>query len=208
MNMIPSNGASIFAENPDITAPEARIIWHAALDPGTLCVTITPVDRRNPDRVRLAALAPWLTVVVDYAGREHAVLSDGWHHIRLDIEGGSLAGGGSALFAYRLGGLTSARTRLLPLRRFLDLAEHRRFTSTLFPRDPRIARWLLLLRIHDALAVGASQREIGRELFGAGQVALNWRGQSDALRSRVRRLAQDAAAMARGGYRLLMRRSH
>src|SRR3546814_9679819 len=82
----------------------------------------------------LEELAPWLTVVADRDGREHAVLSDGWRHIRLDVEAGTLAHGGRVLLLYRIAGLASARARLLPLRRFLDLAEHPRFPATLFPR--------------------------------------------------------------------------
>ncbi|WP_406693893.1 DNA -binding domain-containing protein [Sphingomonas cannabina] len=152
----------------------------------------------------LEELAPWLTVVAGPDGREHAVLSDGWHHIRLDVETGSLARGGRVLLLYRLQGLVSARPRLLPLRRFLDLVEHHRFAASLFPRDPYIARWLVLLRVHDALAAGASQREIAEVLLGAGHVG-DWKSRSDWVRSRVRRLVRGAGAMARGGYRSLMR---
>jgi hypothetical protein len=198
-------GAFTFAERPDLAAPEARIIWHADFDPGTLDVAVVPVDRADPDHIVLDNLAPWLTVVTDRDGGEHAVLSDGWRRIRLDVEAGSLARGGRVLFLYRLQGLASARARLLPMRRFLDLARHRRFTATLFPRDPYIDRCIRLLRVHDALAAGASQREIGEALFGAGHVARDWKGRSDSLRSRVRRLVRDAAGMAEGGYRSLMR---
>jgi len=63
-----------------------------------------------------------------------------------------------------------------------------------------------MLRVHDALQEGASQREIGATLFGDERVAHDWIGESDSLRSRVRRLVREANAMARGGYRQLMRR--
>jgi len=202
----PPSGAFTFAEHPGLAAPEARIIWHADLDPATLDVAVLPVDRDDPDHVALEELAPWLTVVADRDGREHAVLSDGWRHIRLDVEAGTLAHGGRVLLLYRIAGLASARARLLPLRRFLDLAEHHRFTAALFPRDPRLDRWLTLLRVHDALAAGAGQREIGQALFGADHVERDWKRRSDSLRSRVRRLVRDAVSMARGGYRSLLRR--
>jgi hypothetical protein len=203
---MPCPGGCTFAEHPDLPAPEARLIWHADFDPGTIGVVAVPADPADPDGVRIENIAPWLAIAIDEAGREHAVLSDGWHHIRLDIEEGRLAGQEAVLFQYRIRGLTSAEARLLPLRRFLDLCLHRRFARSLFPHDPRIDRWIDMLRVHDALGESASQREIGEALFGDERVRRDWSEGSDSLRSRVRRLVRDARAMARGGYRLLMRR--
>ncbi|MFA5969664.1 MAG: DUF2285 domain-containing protein [Sphingomonas sp.] len=165
-----------------------------------------PADPSDPDSIRVDRIAPWLSIAIDETGREHAVLSDGWHHIRLDIEEGRLAGQAAVLLHYRILGLASAEARLLPLRRFLDLCRHRRFARSLFPRDPRIDRGIEMLRVHDAIGQGASQREIGAALFGDERVARDWVGESDSLRSRVRRLVREAHAMARGGYRQLMRR--
>lgn len=165
-----------------------------------------PSDPADPDSIRTERLAPWLALATDSEGREHAVLSDGWHHIRLDVEEGRLAGQEAVLLRYRLHGLVSAESRLLPLRRLIDLCRHRRFARSLFPRDPRIARGIELLRVHDALEDGASQREIGIALFGDERIGRDWGGTSDSLRSRVRRLVREARSMARGGYRQLMRR--
>lgn len=198
-------GGFTFAEHPGRLAPDARIIWHAAFDPGTLAATAEPALVSDPDAISLDVLAPWLTTATDGDGREHVVLSDGWHHIRLDIEEGRLAGETAVLLHYRLYGLAAVETRLLPLRRLVDLCRHGRFTRSLFPRDPRIDRGILMLRVHDALNDGASQREIGVALFGAHRIAEEWNDPSDSLRSRVRRLAREARAMAHGGYRQLMR---
>lgn len=200
------NGGFIFAEHPGIAAPEARIIWQAELDPGTLRVAVIPVDRAGPDHLEVARLAPWLSVVIDGEGREHAVLSDGWRHVRIDVEAGSLVEGGLVMLEYRLVGLASAQSSASTLKRFLQLAIHRRFAASLFPPEPRMTRWLTLLRVSDALRAGASQREIGRALFGEERVDQEWDGRSDSLRSRVRRLVRDARAMAGGGYRALLRR--
>lgn len=202
---MPCPGGCTFAEHPDLPAPEARIIWHADFDPGALGVAAAPADPSDPDSIRIDQLAPWLAIAIDEAGREHAVLSDGWHHIRLDIEEGSLSGQEAVLLHYRMRGLASAEARLLPMRRFLDLCRHRRFARSLFPRDPRIDRGIEMLRVHDALREGASQRQIGAALFGDERVRRDWRDGSDSLRSRVRRLVRDAHSMARGGYRQLMR---
>lgn len=166
-----------------------------------------PAHPADPDGIPLADIARWLTVAVDAAGGEHAVLSDGWRHIRLDIETGLLAGADTVVLHYRLCGTVSAQTRILPLRRLLDLCRHHRFTRSLFPRDPRMPRFVAMLRAHDALCKGASQREIGAALFGEERVRNDWNAQSDSLRSRVKRLARDARRMAAGGYRQLLRGS-
>lgn len=199
-------GGCIFAEQPDRAAPSARIIWHADLDPGTIGVAALPADPSDPDSLRIDRISPWLAMALDAQGREHVVLSDGWHHIRLDVEEGRLSGQEAVLLHYRLRGLACAEQRLLPLRRLLDLCRHRRFARSLFPRDPRIDRWVDVLRVHDALSGGASQREIGAALFGHERVHRDWSEGSDSLRSRVRRLVREARDMARGGYRQLMRR--
>lgn len=167
---------------------------------------MTPTIDGDPDGVDPSILAPWLTVAADSDGIEHAVLSDGWHHIRLDVGFGTLTGGTPVVLSYGLRGLASAIVKLIPLRRLLDLCRHSRFAATLFPEDRRIARWIELLRVHDALTDGASHREIAIALYGDERVTREWSGRSDSLRSRVRRLAKDARSMARGGYRSLLLR--
>jgi hypothetical protein len=197
-------GGFTFAEDPAIAAPRARLIWHADLDPGTLAVEARPAARGDPDAVDPATLRTWLTAVAGGDGREYAVLSDGFHHIRFDLEAGTLSAG-PVVLRYRLEGSVSARPKLLPLRRLVEFSLHQRFQRSLYPPDPRVARWLTVLQVHDGLAAGASQREIGEALYGTERVAAEWEGRSDSLRSRVRRLAAEARRLARGGYRLLMR---
>jgi hypothetical protein len=196
-----------FAESPDISAQQARIIWDAAFDPATLAITVRPAQTAGPDLVDLDELTPWLTVADGHDGRQHAVLSDGLNRIRLDVIEGSLTASGRALIEYKISGIVTAQARIVPLRRFLHLARHRRFSRSLFPKDPRTSRWIALLRVHDAMHAGATQRDIGNMLFGAGRVARDWNGQSDSLRSRVRRMVGDARSLAQGGYRHLLRRS-
>ncbi|MGO7251562.1 hypothetical protein ACCS63_35090, partial [Rhizobium brockwellii] len=77
-------------------------VRHEALDPGTLSVTVMPASGLDPDAVNLDRLAPWLTVVEGRDAREHAVLSDGWRRIRVDVEAGTLREGGTVILAYRL----------------------------------------------------------------------------------------------------------
>lgn len=198
--MTPICGGCTFAESPEVEAPDARIIWHASFDPSTLEVIAEPHRAGDPDALDPFLLAPWLTVVAD-GGGEHAVLSDGWHHLRLDVVGGSLASG-PVLLHYRLHGIATVQRKILPLRRLLDLYRHRRFSAELYPRDRRIERWTQTLRVHDALVAGASQRDIGRVLFG-GDLAAGTRD-AESLRARVRRLVAEARLLGRGAYRTLL----
>ncbi len=114
--------------------------------------------------------------------------------------------GGHQCIEFRLGGGAAAAAQLLPLQRFLHLVRHRRFTRSLCRHDPRTSRWVTMLRIHDALCDGASHRDIGLALFGQDRIERDWTGDSDSLRSRVKRLVRDARIMAQGGYRCLLRR--
>jgi len=198
-------GGYIFAEDPGVAVPKAQIIWHADLDPGTLRVAVTRTTHDDPDRFDPLLLAPWLTIAIDAGGAEHAVLSDGWPRIRLDLTAGSLVSGEPVVLHYQLHGVPAALPKILPLRRLLDLCRYRRFAASLFPHDRKVGRWLQMLRVHDAVADGASQREIATALFGEDRIDQEWRGTSESLRSRVRRLVRDARVMASGGYRLLMR---
>jgi hypothetical protein len=129
------------------------------------------------------------------------VLTDGWHRIRLDVVSGSLAAGRPVLLRYALAGTLSAEAQLLPLRRLLHLYRYRRFASSLYPVDRRIDRAVTALRVHDAVAAGASHREIAQALFGAERVRKDWSIGSDCLRSRVRRLIVNARRMRNGDFK-------
>jgi hypothetical protein len=185
--------------------PEARLIWQADYDPGTLLVAAFPADRDDPDAIDPAALAPWLAMTADADGVVHAVLSDGMRRIRLDIVTGPLEPGRPVVMHYRLHGLRSARPKILPLRRLLDLCRYRRFTESLFPPDRRLARWAAELRVHDAVTAGASHRAIASVLYDTDIAARAWHADAEYLRARVRRLVREARTMAAGGWRWLMR---
>ncbi|MET3763136.1 DUF2285 domain-containing protein [Sphingomonas sp. UYEF23] len=165
-----------------------------------------PVAPGNPDRIEPGRLRPWLSVATDRDGREHAVLSDGLHHIRLDCDGGSLAGSRPIQLHYLIRGTVSAEPVVLPLRRFLHLHRYQRFSPKLFPADARVERWLTVLRIHDAARAGASHRDIAEIVFGQDRVPPGRAWKSEALNARVDRLAREARRMAAGAYRLLLAR--
>ena len=196
-------GGFTFAENPEISGPWARLIWSADSDPGTIEVEALPARPDSGDAVDPAAFAEWLSLVRAEDGREHVVISDGFRRIRLDIVAGSLAAGPVRL-RYRLEGISALRPRVLPLRRLLALCDNRRFAVSLFPVDPKIARLVAMLRVHDGLIAGASLGDLAEVLYGSDGGDAKVR-RSDSLRSRVRRLVREARAMAAGGYRDLMR---
>jgi hypothetical protein len=192
-------GGFTFAEDPTLAAPDARIIWHADMDPGALAAIAVASYRLTADTIDPAKLQPWLISVTDDEG-EHAVLSDGWRRIRIDLAEGSLAAGVPVILHYRLSGIDSIPPMLGPLRGLIHLVRHGAFARTLFPIDARIERHLLVLRVHDARVAGASQREIV-ETFYPGCNS----DRADSLRSRVRRMMREARRMADGGWRFLMR---
>lgn len=162
----------------------------------------TEID--DPDGLCVDRLTPWISSAIDPDGYQHIVLSNGWQRIRIDVDDGRLVEGHTFRLHYRLSGLRSAEPKLLPLRRFLDLCRYGRFARSLFPPDRRAARWLTTLQVHDALAAGASQREIGAVLFKPASNGNAWSDEEDWMRSRVRRLVREARQMARGGYRMLL----
>jgi len=206
---IHSFGGSTFAEDPRCDAIEARVIWDASLDPGTVQVRVIPASGSSADDFDPRRFKLKFALAVDRSGHEHAVLSDGFRHIRIDVTEGSLASGGPVLLQYVLTGFVGASTEacLVPLRRLAGLCRTGRFLPALFPRDPGLDRLVQELQVHDALAAGASQREIALHFFGKERIPADWRVASDSFRSRVRRLIRDARRMAGGGYRYLLGRS-
>lgn len=161
-------------------------------------------DRSDPDALALGELLPWLTAAVDAAGVEHAVLSDGRQHVRIDVEDGSLLAGRPVVLHYRIAGIVSAEQKILPLRRLIALLRHRRIGRSLIVRDPRMSRHVLALRVFDALAAGATRVEIAEALFDVSAAAPEVQ---DSLHSRVRRLVGETRRLRGGAWRMLMRRS-
>lgn len=180
-------------------------MWHADLDPFVLKVRAVPARVADPEAIDLARLARWATIVRG-GGREHVALSDGWHRIRIDVVEGTLIEDGPARLDYLLSGRTRVDAHVLTLRRMLGLWRTGRFTRMLYPPEPGLPRRLETLRVGDALADGASYREMAVALYGEDRVRADWKARSDFLMSRVRRRATEARAMAAGGWRTLLAR--
>ena len=169
-----------------------------------LAAVAVAADRFDPDALALGELLPWLTAAVDAAGVEHAVLSDGRQHVRIDVENGSLLAGRPIVLHYRIAGLVTAEPKILSLRRLIALVRQRRIGRSLIVRDPRMKRHVLALRVFDALAAGATRSDIAEELF---QLSAASPAVQESLYSRVRRLVGETRRLRGGAWRMLMRRS-
>ena len=200
----PAAWGCAFAEAADRSAPLAKIVWDASCDDSVLLVDAVPVAASDPDAFVLARFAGMATIVAGRDGRERVVISDGYRRIRIDVVHGSL-GAGPVLLRYRLHGFADLEARILTLRRLVALNRHGRFARSLHPREHLARRWIPMLRAHDAICAGATQREIADVLFGTKLARDAWRGPSDFLRLRVQRLIRAARHMVSGGYRTLLR---
>lgn len=199
----PSIGICAFLEDPRRSAPDARLLWRAGVDPFVLPVRAEPVARAA-DALELGRFADWTTCVAGADSTIHIAISDGWRRIRLDVLEGPFACGDPVRLHYQLAGFAGLEPRLVTLRRLLALWQRGSFCRTLFPPDRSIERAVQILRVGDALAAGASYREIAAALYGEGRASAEWRVRSDFLFSRVRRLAVESRRMANGGWRRLL----
>jgi hypothetical protein len=190
-------------ELPHRTVPDARPVWRGDLHPHVLVATATKADK-PPDAFDLSPLSRLVTLVREIEGGEHLLLSDGLRTLRIDIVEGRVAADPVELH-YRLSGRNSAKGPLLALRRLLALCDKGSFSRTLHPREPSARRWILALRVHDALAAGAGQREIAAELLSDAASEARWRVHAASVRSQVQRLVRATSALGRGGYREFLR---
>src|SRR3546814_6224745 len=112
--------------------------------------------------------------------------------LRLAIRSGSLCGGPVALTGHvaRLDPAT-----LAALTRLIALARDGCWRRSHFPAERRAKRWSQVLRVHDALLAGASQRDIADEFSGTAGVA-NWRVNAAPWRPRSQRIVQAARRAA------------
>src|SRR3546814_363670 len=102
---------------------------------------------------------------------EHWLFGLATRPLRLDIRSGSLCGDPVALVV-QVARLDAAT--IVALSRLIALAREGRWRPSHFPAERRAGRWSQVLRVHDALLAGASQRDIADEFFGTTGIA-HWR---------------------------------
>lgn len=197
------SGAATFGllrfEDPGRDALSARPFWRRNFDRAVLAAEVAPASWR--DWLDLRALAPFVTVIgcseADDAV-EHILVSDGLRSIRIDLLSGSLITGAVPM-RWRIEGVAEAASQLLALRQLIALTRCGRFARSLHTPERRARRWIEMLRVHDAIASGATHREIVAGLFGVDVAAPRWRVAAGPWRLRVQRLAAGArTALASG----------
>jgi hypothetical protein len=188
-------------EDAGVAAPIARPMWRAGMDPAVLVASAAPGSAQHGfDWRRLGMLA---RLVPGADGAEHLLISDGWQALRIDIVAGTLRRGPVELH-WQLAGLAVA-PQLETLRRLVVVARHGRFGMLVAPTKARTrARKLAtLLRVHDALADRASQRDLAETLFGLDPA--RWRIEAASYRARVQRLVHAARRTAALGPQAILR---
>lgn len=161
-------------------------------------------SRVGRDDLALDCCAARATVLARPGRPEELLLRDGVRHVRLSLRSGTVTEGPVRL-RFALRGLRDLERQLLTLRQVAALARSGRLPRRLAGTDPKNAHWIALLRVHDALATGAPQREIADGLFDQDWVARGWDGGSDFMRSRLRRMIVQQRRLVGGGYRALLR---
>lgn len=199
---LPEEFGLVAFEDPQLAVPRARPLWTAAAHPYVLPVAHAGPQVGFEDLFDLGLLAAFVTIVSsDHA--DHLLLCNGFHGIRLDGPPG-IFGNARVALSYRLEGVEGARRPMLTLRRFLALCQGGNFPRSLYPREPRARRWILMLRAYDALGAGVSQREIAAALLSRTVEEPRWRSRESSVRSQVQRLAVSARRFVDGGYRELL----
>jgi hypothetical protein len=191
----PDTFGLVVFERPELQVPLARPLWRSDADPCVLRAT-SEAAASNEDCFDLKRVEAIARLVAEN-GAEHLLLSDGLQVIRLDGPPGTFTSGPVCL-RYSLRGLASAEGPLLSLRRLLGLARTGSFAHSLHRREPRARRWVLMLRAWDALAAGASQRDIAEQLLGRSVAEPGWRARDPSIRSQAQRLVRSARLMADG----------
>jgi hypothetical protein len=112
---------------------------------------------------------------------------------------------GPVLLFHDLVGAADLEPAIAALRQFHRLCRTGEFLSESGPTLQQSRRLILALRTYDALAQGASIRDIGSMIHCDERVRADWPGSGDALKSQARRLIALAHHMVSGGYRRLLR---
>jgi hypothetical protein len=188
-------------EDPRLAAPAARPVWRSDWHGRVLAARAEPAGAAH-DRFDFSRFADLATMVKAPAGGEHILLAQAGSNLRLDIQAGTTLDGPVRL-AYLLAGIEAAVGPVQTLLALLGLLRRGQLDTP--PARSRNRRLILLLRTHDAIRSGATQREIASLLLTREPLPPRWRIEMPSLRSQAQRLVHGAAAMAGGGYRALLR---
>lgn len=178
-------------ENPEISAPTARPVWSASIDPTVIQARISDPAAKQDDRIDLLRWSQRVSVAIDEVGDEHVLITDGANALRIDLMEGSLIGCPSSL-TYFLEGITGLPAPISTLTRLILFQRTGRIGPGFPYTRKSYEKWILELRVADSLRAGASQQDIATTLFGHLRGPGRWRVGSNSLRLRVQRLVQRA----------------
>lgn len=116
-------------------------------------------------------------------------------HLRLDVTEGTLFDG-PILPHFHISGMAELSPKLDALNVLLRLSGGLDPAQAPVARDPRLPRLVEALRVRDALAEGASLREIGRVIQPGCD---DWPGDGEHMKSRARRFVALARKLERLG---------
>lgn len=184
--------------DPGLNFAVAPVLWSAAVDPSVLRVLVMRSCEPGARFDLRDSRVP--TALVTAGDCEHVLLGRGGTTVRLDVVAGSLLDGPVSL-AHDLA--LADEPAMAALRRFLHFCRVGVLPAYSPPASQRLGRQAVILRVADALAQGASIRDVGIMLYGAERVSKEWA--DEALKSQCRRLIAMARAMMRGGYKSLLR---
>ena len=185
-------------EDPALGAA-ARPIWRKDVLEDVLVASAVTARCDDPFDLRTVAHLATLSFSDDV---EHLLLSDGRRELRVDITRGTLTNGPVDL-RWSLSGSCHLGPTLDALSAFAGLARQRSMPR--MQTISRAARWAMVLRAHDAVAVGASQHDLAKMLYGHLVSPKRWRIETPEARSRVQRLVSQAKVMISGGWREFLR---
>ncbi|GLV24714.1 DNA -binding domain-containing protein [Sphingobium sp. TomTYG45] len=190
-------------ENSTLPAPDGAILWSSALDPSILRCLAVPAAIGQAGAFNLELCGEKAVVVKGGAGAEHILIGARPGGLRIDLLEGTLLQG-PVMLRYDFSAADDIEPSLTTLRAFHHLCRMGKLSHRAIKKRQRDRRVVDALRTHDALQAGASIRDVGILLFGAGRVAEEWGAPGEALKSQCRRMIALARRMAGGGYRCLL----
>jgi hypothetical protein len=192
-------GGCDFLADPSLRADQAAVIWHP--DEHDQVVLLTTA-RAASSGLRFAP-GNWPANILrrDAADGCHLVVGD--RTVRFQLWFPAAPSDGGVMTALLPADGTAAARAEATLRFWRYVRDGR--AEPVPARQPRSNRRVMMLRALDGHLDGAAYREIAEALFGAGRVADGpWK--TSPWRDRIIRLVRQGQAMAKGGYRHLLRR--
>ncbi|WP_341702840.1 DUF2285 domain-containing protein [Ferrovibrio sp.] len=140
----------------------------------------------------------------DTNGRQHILLASEGRSVQIVVDGASVLDGPVQLH-WQLTGLAHIKPQLYALHHLVAWQRYGRFPKSAAPPITRLDRLINALRAVDADQMHVPLRQIADTLFGPLEQS-DWRGQSDYLRSQIRRLIRTGRRLVTGDYRHLLKK--